>query len=672
MNADREVLHQRVEALTDAQRRALARALAGESGVRAAGRLIGFIVPRGTSYPSGDELRDFLAERLPGHMIPARFMTLERLPRTAAGKLDRTMLAELGGADLFPVSSERTRSAPRTATESRLAAIWTDVLKVEDVGVDDDFFEIGGDSLLSIRVIARAAREGIRISPEQFFERPTIRHMAAGRGVAGSGDVHGPAAAAGSGEAPLTPIQHWFLDAVPQHRDWWNQCFLLESGHALDAGQLRGIVRVLVDRHDALRLRLVCREAEWHQEFALPGEGSCFRAIRLDDASEQARALQIVEECAREQESLRICAGGLFRVLYFEGAGDWRRILLLGHHLVLDGVSWTVILEDLATLVTQAARGEALRLGERTMSARAWAFGLAERAAAPGLAESAGHWLSMPADGRTVPVDGLATDHDAGRSGYGVNRDARLLTLTLGAEASRSLLHEAPRRLQASVQALLLGALLLGWRDWGGGDTLRLDLEGHGRDVLGDGFDVSRTVGWFTTVFPLRLALPGNASDDPASTAAAAVRQAQEALDALPLRGAAHGLLRHLSPDAGIRAALAAQARPALLFNYLGTYDLALPPSSRLRVTDEATGRMRSPDAARPYLLELNSRFEGGVLILTIEYTRALQRTESIERFRVCVRDALETVARAAPAPFGLDASALDTVALLLDELDEA
>jgi non-ribosomal peptide synthase protein (TIGR01720 family) len=661
-------LQNRVAALTDTQRRALAEAIARDATMRAPERLTGFIVIDGASSPSDSELRDFLAERLPPHMIPARFVTLQQLPRSTAGKLDRRALAEAHGAELSS-TSERVRLAPRPGIESTLAAIWKDVLKVEEVGVDDDFFEIGGDSLLSIRLIAQAARAGIAISPERFFARPTIRHLAA-RGETGGGRaVRRPPLPDTVGDAPLTPIQHWFLHAIPRHRDWWNQSYLLESGHALDAAQLREIVRVLIAHHDALRLRLVCRDGQWHQEFMPPDEHPCFRVVALDTVSEQEYAVRIVEECEREQATLRIRTGSLFRVIFFHGAGTWRRILLLGHHLVLDGVSWNVILEDLATLVGQAASGEPLRLPERAASARAWAHGLAERAARPDLVESAAYWLSMAADG--AGMDEKGGDDDAGDAAGGFNRDARLLTLMLGAEESRLLLQEAPRRLDVSVQALLLGALLLGWRDWGGGDSLRLDLEGHGRDVLGDTLDVSRTVGWFTTVFPVQLAMPAIARDgvEPSVTV---VKDVQKVLDALPLRGAAHGLLRYLSPDAATRAALASQARPALLFNHLGRHDLTLSRASRLRVTDEPTGVMRSPDAARPYLLELNSRIEDGVLIITIEYSRDEQRAESIARFAVCLRDALETVARAVPAPFGLDASALNRVALLLDELDEA
>lgn len=659
-------LRRRVDGLSDAQRRALAEALGRARETRGSGRLVAFLVLDGTAPPNDESLRAFLGERLPDYAIPSRFVALDRLPRTAAGKVDRKALAHAVGTDLGTPAAARGPTPPRTALEARLAAIWKDVLKVNDVGVEDDFFEIGGDSLLSIRVIARAGREGIRISPERFFERATIAHMAASVGGGNSrGAANGahPPLADPIGDAPLTPIQHWFLDAIPRHRDRWNQSYLLEPGHALDAAHLRAIVHELVTHHDALRLRLRYREGHWQQHFATPNDASPFRIVNLDTVPEAEYGHRVAEECDREHAALQIEEGSLFRCVVFEGRGGWRRILLLGHHLVLDGVSWNVILEDLAILVTQAANSQRLELPERTAPARAWTIALAELAATPAIAASAAHWLEMPFDDN--PLAELA----------GCNRDADVLTLALDPDDSRLLMQDAPRRLESSAQAILLAALLIAWRGWTGTDFLRLDLEGHGRDVLGDAVDVSRTVGWFTTVFPVHLALPPDSWNGAEPRIEVVVRAVQMALDALPLRGAAHGLARYLTPDESLRSALAAQPRPSLLFNLLGTHDVALPPASRLRVTDEPHGQSRDPDAPRAYVLELNARVEHRALIINIEYSRLAHDAEAIARFAAALRDALHgTAHRPSTRPMlpGVDSSSLAIVADLLTELDEA
>jgi non-ribosomal peptide synthase protein (TIGR01720 family) len=218
---------------------------------------------------------------------------------------------------------------------------------------------------------------------------------------------------------------------------------------------------------------------------------------------------------------------------------------------------------------------------------------------------------------------------------------------------------DTPRRLEASAQAVLLAALARAWSEWTLSDSLRVDIEGHGRDVLGDTLDVSRTVGWFTTVFPIHL----SQSQD--------VRAVQRTLDALPLRGAAHGLARHLAPDESVRAALAAPGRPSVLFNLLGTHDVSLPAESRLRVIDPPRAQTRHPDAVRPYGLELNARIESASLIVTIEYSRLAHAADDIERFASAFRDALEQAAEPASALPGIDPASLDIVASLLAEIDE-
>ncbi len=653
----------RIDALSDVQRRALAERLASAGHRRGSERLVAFIVVGDASPPTDDELRAFLAARVPEYMIPARFVTLDSLPRTSAGKLDRRALANAVATEPTTDASVRA-AAPRTETETRLVAIWKDVLKVDEVRIHDDFFEIGGDSLLSIRVIARAGREGIRIAPDRFFERPTIAHMAAAVDSNAERDSttrSGIPTADAIGEAPLTPIQHWFLDAITRHRDHWNQSYLLELGHVLEPRQVGAVVRELVTHHDALRLRLRCRDGRWLQEFPAPDAEPPFRTVDLRSVAPGEYSTRVVEECEREHGSLRLEDGRLFRCVLFEGDAGWRRILLLGHHLVLDSISWSVILEDLATLVTQAASGHRLRLPRKTAPPRAWAIALAERAALPSVGESADQWLRLPVE----PVDARP----------GCNRDAEVASIALGIDESRRLLQEAPRRLDATAQPVLLAALLMAWHDWTGSDALRIDLEGHGRDVLGEAMDVSRTVGWFTTVFPVHLSLPSDSPNGSEPEIDAVVRAVRGALDALPMRGAAHGLTRYLAPDESVRAALAAQPRPAVLFNHLGTHDLTLPAASRLRVTDEPQGLARSVEAPRPYVLEINARVECGALIVAVEYSRQAHSPASMERFVGALRGRLEGIARGSSLPVAfsaVDASSLAIVADLLAELDEA
>lgn len=692
----RAMWRDRVASLTPDQRRRLAERLVdAPSG---ATRLTGFVVMDQSATTTEAVLRTFLAERLPDYMIPTRVVQVERLPRTAAGKLDRSALGTLVGRDLdvtdtAPAMEQGDRADTRTDAEETLLTIWRDVLKVEEVGLDDDFFEIGGDSLLSIRVIARAGREGIRIAPERFFERPTVRHMAASAAVKAAAQTAAenvigtsPAASPSNarapevspvGIAPLTPIQHWFLDEVGEQRDWWNQAYVLEMGDALDGATLEAIGRHLTARHDALRLRLVSRDGVWQQEFVPPVHDACCRVVTLDGDDPAGYAAQLAAEGEREHASMRVTEGRLFRLVMFGGAHGWRRLLVLAHHLVVDGVSWAIVLDDLATLLAQAANAQPLQLPPSSgrVSPRAWSLALPALAHTEALADAARYWLTLPDDGGEMPVDtevgGRRSVRDA-REVVSTHADADVVTIVVEAAETKQLLQDAPRRLEASTQALLLTALLMAWREWSASDVLTLDLEGHGRDVLGSGLDASRTVGWFTTVFPLRLATPSVSGAMP--SAGAIVREVRRTLDALPRRGAAHGLMRHYAPDEQVRERLSARRRSTVLFNYLGIHDLTLPAASRLRVTREASGNARSPHARRPYLLECNARVEDGALTVTVEYARQLHARATIERFAMLFRDALERVATAPAddAPAGLDATGLQTVADLLGALDAA
>ena len=672
--ARRAALRARVAALSPSARAALAEALAADGGAGGASQLVAFVVPERESAagrppepPTDEALRAFLAERLPAYMVPVRFAALPRLPRTAAGKLDRRALAHERGTEL--AAPGRALVAPRTPVEATLAGIWKEVLRLDEIGVHDDFFEIGGDSLLSIRVIARAGRAGIRIPVERFFDNPTIAQLAAA--------VEAPASPAAdeatrrdgegeaTGDAPLTPIQHWFLDAVPEHRDHWNQAVLLELAPAIGRDAVDAALRALVEHHDALRLRLAERDGGRRQEFLPPSDGVPLRVVTLDGDDPSRRAAIVADEADREHRSLRLGEGSLFRGVLFEGAGGWRRLLLVAHHVVVDDVSWDVLLEDVVALLVAATRGDPLRLPARTASARAWSIALAREAAAPRTAASASYWLALGAPTRMLVDDGDAEQEN--RVG-----DAAVHRLALGGDAA-SRLADAARRLDATPQALLLASLLLAWREWSGQEDLLLDVEGHGRDVLGDALDVSRTVGWFTTVFPVRLAARRSAAAAPPP--ADVVRAVQATLAGLPARGAAHGLLRWLSPDEATRAALAARGRPQLLFNYLGVRRAPFAADAPVRLAAEPHGRARSPDAPRAYVLEINARVEAEHVVLDVEYSRRLHRARSVERFGEALRTALQSVLETRPAPFALaaiGADELSRVAALLAEVDDA
>ncbi|HSF43044.1 MAG TPA: non-ribosomal peptide synthase/polyketide synthase [Thermoanaerobaculia bacterium] len=559
------------------------------------------------------ELQRYLAGRLPAHMVPSAFVPLAALPLTPNGKVDLRALASLRR----PGREERHR-APRTPAEELLARIWSELLGRERLSVDDNFFALGGDSILSIQVVARAARGGYRLQPRQLFEHQTIAELAAVAVPSLEVDAEqGPV----TGEVPLTPAQSWFLDDDPVDPNHFNQAVLLAVRRPVAPAApavIERAVAALLAHHDALRLRFSPGAAGWRQWNAAPEPRAGVPAMRVDlSALPPSRGRDALERAAGEaQASLDLAAGPLVRSVWFDvPAGTEPRLLLVVHHLAVDGVSWRVLLEDLETACGQLGRGEAVLLPPKTTSFRRWAEHLSERARAMPLAPELSWWL---AQGEGAPA-GVDVDLPGGENLQG---SVRRITASLSAEETRSLLQEVPAAYRTRIDEVLVTALA---RVFGG--TLLVELEGHGREEGADGIDLSRTVGWFTSLFPLRIETGG------ASDPGAALRAVKERLRALPGRGIGYGLLRYGRGDAEVARQLAGLPRPGVSFNYLGQFDQVLSdPSALFAPAGEWTGPTRSPRAARPFALDVSALVAGGRLQVDWAYSESLHRPGSIER----------------------------------------
>ncbi|HKH49292.1 MAG TPA: amino acid adenylation domain-containing protein, partial [Thermoanaerobaculia bacterium] len=586
-------------------------------------RLAAWIVPAGEQAPAADELRAFLGERLPEFMVPGLFVTLAALPRTGSGKLDRRALPARVRAE-----TDVDFVAPRTPGERLLARLWSEVLGVERVGVHDNFFALGGDSILSIQVVSRANQAGLRLSPRQLFEHPTIAGLAAVAGAARTAAVDaGPV----SGPVPLTPIQRelFELDLPDPHH--YNQAVLLEVRRPLAAGLLRRALAALLEHHDALRLR-AAREVEgWRQWIAPPGEEPALLEIGLTGIAADEKILEDIAGAV--QASLDLQAGPLLRGVLFRRGTGGDRLLLVIHHLAVDGVSWRILVADLEAVCARLGRGEAPGLPPRTTSYREWAEGLVTRASDGTFAAEVEAWAAA---GDAVPH--LPVDEPAGaRCGDNTAASARSFSVALTREETEALLREVPAAYRTRVDEVLLAALALGLRKWTGAGRLRLDVEGHGREELWPGLDLSRTVGWFTSRFPLTFSLPdGGPGDEPGAVLCAVKEQAR----AVPCRGIGYGVLRHLGGPAVARR-LAEAPRPELSFNYLGQLDPAVAPDALFALASGPTGAARGRRGRRKHLLEVDGGIAGGRLELTWTWSAALHRRATVEALAGGVLQAL-------------------------------
>jgi amino acid adenylation domain-containing protein/non-ribosomal peptide synthase protein (TIGR01720 family)/FkbM family methyltransferase len=555
------------------------------------------------------DVRHFLKGRVPDYMIPPAFVLVERIPLTPNGKLDREAL---------PVPSQPIEPgyfAPRTAVEQSLAKIWAGVLGNDSVGVMDNFFELGGDSILSIQVVARAKNAGLHFTPKHLFQYQSIAELAK---VVGSA----PAVAAEpeilAGAASLTPVQAWFFEHFTVDSHHFNQAVLLKVRPGSDPSVVENAVRELVNHHDALRLRFVRDAAGWSQFYASTGDVP-FARISLAGLEPVAQAAAIEREAAALQARLNLSDGPLLQMTFFDlGKNCPSRLLLIIHHLAVDTVSWRILLEDLETACQQLIRDEPIALHPKTTSYMRWSERLRKFVAAGGLAAEVDYWLAE----RWRQVTPIPRDHSGGENTVA---SARRVLVSLTAEETRRLLQDVPKVLHASVQELLLAAVTRALTRWSGAQSIVLDMEGHGREDLFEDIDLSRTVGWFTTIYPVLLNAPS--SDDVVQI----LRTVKEDLRDVPQKGIGYGLLRYLGTEDAIASRLKNFPQPEVSFNYLGQFDQLLAGSALFEWARESTGSPHSPAGKRSHVLDISGYVVSECLHIAWSYSEQLHAPQTVE-----------------------------------------
>ncbi|MEH2243340.1 amino acid adenylation domain-containing protein [Nostoc sp.] len=591
-------------------------------------RLVAYVVLQSEIALNTTQLREFLQAKLPEYMIPSVFVRLKALPLTANGKVDRQALP---APDISRLEWEGNVVAPRTSVEKKLAQLWSQILGLQQVGIYDNFFELGGDSILSMQVIAKAKQVGLHLTPKQIFEHQTIANLAA---VAQTNIVIQAEQGLVTGETPLTPIQEWFFEQNQPELHHWNQEILLEVRQALDPVLLEQAIEQLLKHHDALRMRFVCQEFAWEQFNA----DSCleipFSHVDLSSFSPDKQESAFDAVVSELQSSLNILQGQLVKITLFDlGANKSMRLLLIIHHLVVDGVSWRILLEDLQTAYEHLKRKEAIQLPSKTTSFRQWAQKLQEYAFSTQLHSELEYWL---AESRRqispIPVDfaeGVNNNTVAG---------ATTVSVALSVEETQALLQDVPAAYQTQINDVLLTALVQAYKQWTGSSFLLVDLEGHGREEISDDVDLSRTVGWFTTIFPVLLHL--KASDNPGE----ALQAVKQQLQTIPNRGLGYGVLRYLCKDTKIIEQLQTRPSAEMRFNYLGQSDQVLAESPLFATALQTKGTSRSLRGKRSYLLDINGIVVGKKLQLDWTYSQGVHSRETIEAIAKSFVEALRSL----------------------------
>ncbi|WP_240196908.1 condensation domain-containing protein, partial [Nonomuraea lactucae] len=542
------------------------------------------------------------------------------IPVTANGKVDRKALPAPD-----PSLEQAAEYVPaRTDVETALARIWADVLGVERVGLHDNFFELGGDSILSLQIIARARAAGLQLSIADVFANQSVGELAPlvrqgpANPLAEQGTVSGP--------VPLTPIQHWFTRQDIADRDHWNWAGLFEVRAGTDSRVLAQAVGTLVEHHDALRLRLT-RDGDlgtWRQHNAPREDGQVFWAVDAAGLEPDRLERLVTEHMTALQTSSGMAGGPLLRVAFFDRGDQPGWLGIIVHHLATDVLSWNVLLEDLdlayeAIAATGTAEGA---LTPKTTSFKQWSETLQAFAATEQARAELPYWIDQLEPAFAVPVD---------MAGANTEATTEVVEARLDADVTAALLTRANRAYGTQAIELMLAALLQALGGWAGTGRVTVDMENHGREALEEEIDLSRTVGWFTSVFP--VALSGADLGDPG----AVISSVREQLRRTPRRGVGYGALRYLAEGGEeVLRRFRELPMPQVGYNYRSGFDAVADDAVGLLVRElpgDLCGPSTGADQTRSHLLQIEaSRTGDGEMLFEWIFSTAVHRTETIER----------------------------------------
>ncbi|MBH0335369.1 peptide synthetase, partial [Bacillus thuringiensis] len=541
-------------------------------------RLVAYVVGDGNV----DAWREYLKAKLPSYMVPSGFVAMEAIPLTANGKVDREAL---------PMPEEKQINSecvgPRNSNEQILTTIWKRVLGVKKVGIYDNFFEIGGDSILSIQIISQASQVGLKLTPKQMFECPTIAELAQ---VAI--ETQGVQAEQGIviGDVPLTPIQCWFFEQEHPHTEHWNQSMLLRVKERLNVKLLEGAILNLLKHHDALRFRYEqLPNGTWRQRNEGTDELSVLHVVKRNQVNEKEWNKIIQEEMNINQASFNLVIGPLMRVVYFEDNLTGNDRIFWGiHHLVIDGVSWRILLEDLQVVYNQMKQGQEVRLPAKSTSFKEWSERL-QTYSDSGISKEVQNYWNEQVEKETMKIP---MDYPIQET---TEESIDQVTRTLGIEETQTLLHEVLVTHKTRIDEVLLTALGQAIVDCINQQTVSIHLEGHGREEMIEGIDLSRTVGWFTSIYPVHLNFQGT------QTPIEGLKAVKEQLRRIPNRGVDYGILRYLNKE----ILPFYQQKPSISFNYLGQFDQVFSKESLFVQEAGFTFLDHAPDSKPSHLIEV-------------------------------------------------------------------
>lgn len=530
--------------------------------------------------------RRFLLQKLPEYMVPDYIIVLDEFPLTLHGKIDRSR---------FPEPKEAISDStghiihPRNDIEENIARIWGDVLEIdyEDIDIHVKFPELGGDSISMMSVISRLNRIGFHTGSFGDLHKKSIAQLAAespdGRPViVDQSSV--------SGKAPLSAVEKWFFQQNLANPHLYTMSFLFElppDERDFDAGLFQMALDYVIVHHDNLRARFVKGIGGWEKYISLPGEN---REYIFETHREF-----LPEKMDRVQKALNIQTGPLLGGVLFHPHRERVRLFITIHHLLVDGVSWRVLVEDLFNVYHQLSEGYEPSLPEKSTSFISWVEKLRGYIQRDEGKKELSYWMDL----KNKKNNPMKTDFPCSSEERTVENNEKI-RVSLSLEESEVLTGRVPGYFYAGINDILLFSVLQACDE----DSLFLNLEGHGREYIVQDVDLTRTVGWFTTIFPLFLQKKGD-------TQAARIGAVREALERMPHKGIGFGLLEYLCDESDVKMSIARLPRPEVCFNYLGKFNFSVPGEFAFT---------RDGRNGEPYLVDILGMYTGDGITFDFTY----------------------------------------------------
>ena len=576
--------------------------------------LIAYVIPAVRPMDT-NRIRGELQRLLPDYMLPNAYVEIEKIPLNANGKLNTKALPEPDSGTL-----KKDYQKPESDMEKIIAGIWSQVLGMDEIDIGDNFFHMGGDSMRVMQIVAKAALKGIQIRSNQLFEHQTIRELAQ---VAERKKITEIIAKAVTGDVPLTPVQRRFFTLSMENRSHGHLCFLLNISKSLDVATFSKALSATVEHHDLLRARYKQdQERGWTQRIASGKETVVVECCYYADIA------QVEQHVAQVVKKIDLSRGPLIRVVYFQGGKHKKDLLFVViHHLVFDVYSIHILMEDLFTTYMRLAEGKEISLPQKTTSYQQWAGQLAEYANSSKLLKEKDYWLSLSK--ATIPR--IPIDFPNGKN---VRSSVLKLNSCLSRSTTQCLLREIPGTFGIQIHEALIGAVSSAIAEMTQNCTVLLELEGHGRENLLQDADLSRTIGWFTALYPVLLEVP-----DGLDVKQKTVRIAQQ-LKAVPNNGIGFGLLRYLTDDEEVKGSLEKITFPEVSVNYQGQFDTLISGTSIVDINTDIVDintdidvlkYALDPEFESPQKLQVLGSVMNHSLNISIEYSRNQYSQETIK-----------------------------------------